>query len=482
MVALYIVENKGAFEAAAVLILLLASIALAAPPQHNSAPTLTYPADTGTNLICVADTSDPDLNDTATNIFNWFANGTSLMTLNLPFETNNTTTAKDYSGSGNDGAVSGAIWTSSGKVGGAYDFDGGSYIDVGSDDSLKLSELTLSAWVNFDTYPTSGSSYGLLGRWDTGADQQSYAIYANSLYIFSAMTSDGKGNPGNRCQRRYLLPSTDEWHHVTAVFGGPGNCRFYLDGVDTSVANIDETALVHEGTASFMVGAQLDSGVAVKHFDGMIDEVMVFNRTLSPEQVMQLYNDTKEGYSGSRTLVSQETQAGEQWQCFVTPNDDSGDGPTNGSNVVPVQDRLGSDVSSILGISFDTGARSLDWVGVPGQQFTGNMKFTNIGDVPADVTIILTSASEEGFFGYTSLDNVTQPEFWFRYEPVLLSGSAELAPPNYFSQSNSTPVAMNMTSGSRIRLDLALQTAINSPVRSELARIVIEATPSGHKG
>ena len=451
------------------------------PPQHNTPPTLTSPAYNDTNLTCVANTSDLDIGDTVTNIFNWLVNETSLMTLNLPFETNNSTFTRDYSGHGNNGSISGgATWTNSSKVGGGYDFDGtNGYIDVGSDSSLKLSELTVSAWVNFDTHPTAGNIYGVISRWDTGANQRSYTIYANNQYIFGAMSSDGTWGVGKRCERRYNLPNTGEWHHFTAVFGGPGNCQFYMDGVDGAVANLNETGTVHPGTASFLVGAHLNSGVAYRFFDGRIDEVQVFNRSLSPEQIMQLYNDTKNGFSDNRTFVSQETQIGEQWQCSVTPNDGhpNTDGPTNGSNIVPIQ-AAGANVTPILGISFDIGARSLDWEGVPGQQFTGDLKFINIGNVTADVEIILVSAGGEGFFGYTSLDNVTQPEFWFKYEPVMLSGNATLAGPTYFDQADTTPVASNMTAGSNIQLNLTLQTARDSPTRSELARIVIEATPT----
>ena len=94
------------------------------------------------------------------------------MVLNMPFDTNISTTAAgaitDYSGYGNDGtlqnfdfnSVSG--WTSSGRTGGAYDFDGSDdVINLGSADILdNMAQFTACAWIR--PYSTTyENSYGL---------------------------------------------------------------------------------------------------------------------------------------------------------------------------------------------------------------------------------------------------------------------------------------------------------------------------------
>ncbi len=62
------------------------------------------------------------------------------------------------------------------------------------------------------------------------------------------------------------------------------------------------------------------------YFNGTIDEVRVFNHTLSSEQITALYNNR------SDLIVSQETAKGENWSLCVTPNDASADGPQACSN------------------------------------------------------------------------------------------------------------------------------------------------------
>ncbi|MFH1828513.1 MAG: hypothetical protein ABH824_04575, partial [Nanoarchaeota archaeon] len=66
-------------------------------------------------------------------------------------------------------------------------------------------------------------------------------------------------------------------------------------------------------------------------FNGTIDDVMIFNRSLSLEQVLALYNNRTD------LIVSQETSAGDNWSVEITPNDGSEDGVMLESNSVIIQ-------------------------------------------------------------------------------------------------------------------------------------------------
>ena len=64
-------------------------------------------------------------------------------------------TVGDASGTGNDGTIEGATWSTSGKHGGALEFDGTAKVTIADAPSLRLTTgMTLEAWV----YPTSTSS------------------------------------------------------------------------------------------------------------------------------------------------------------------------------------------------------------------------------------------------------------------------------------------------------------------------------------
>ena len=84
----------------------------------------------------------------------------------------------DRSGNGNNGVLSGATWSKSGKYGGALTFDGvDDWVTVADSSSLDLTKgMTIEAWVN----PAA-----LSGSWRTVAvkeqpDQLDYALYAHT--------------------------------------------------------------------------------------------------------------------------------------------------------------------------------------------------------------------------------------------------------------------------------------------------------------
>jgi len=78
------------------------------------------------------------------------------------------------------------------------------------------------------------------------------------------------------------------------------------------------------------------SGADNRFLHGVLDEVKIYRRALTSEQVQQLYMDSKDGMSRSSTVVSAETETGEVWKCVVTPNDRYQDGMPAESNELPI--------------------------------------------------------------------------------------------------------------------------------------------------
>ena len=78
------------------------------------------------------------------------------------------------------------------------------------------------------------------------------------------------------------------------------------------------------------IGARPEGGFGGQHFNGTIDNLKIYNHSLSPEQILLL--------NASRTdlIVSNETNDGEIWQVCMTPNDGYQDGNTTCSNNVTI--------------------------------------------------------------------------------------------------------------------------------------------------
>ena len=56
------------------------------------------------------------------------------------------------------------------------------------------------------------------------------------------------------------------------------------------------------------------------NYTGLVDEIKIYNKILSPEQIYQNYIQTINGDSTLNVIVSEETSIGDLWKCIVTPN------------------------------------------------------------------------------------------------------------------------------------------------------------------
>jgi hypothetical protein len=102
--------------------------------------------------------------------------------------------------------------------------------------------------------------------------------------------------PGTEVIRSRVAVNDGQWHHAVGVWDGRRS-SFYLDGVLQGT----EPAvgpLVYPHRASFRIGHLENNNAAhardeFYYFNGLLDEVMIFNRALSQEEIAQIYNSQK---------------------------------------------------------------------------------------------------------------------------------------------------------------------------------------------
>ena len=280
---------------------------------------------TDENLISYNQTTyDPD-NDKVTNIYNWYRNNTSITNLLLPFDTNSSTIAKDYSGNGNDGIiVRDVTWINNGQVGGAYEFNRG-YIKIAGASTLdgggKWSEITVEHWIYLKSY-RSGTR--------TIAKIPSYEIGISWNKIFAGIWIDtGIWNVSGYNRVMYNTPlEKNTWYHIAFTYKNGTGLTLYINGI--AVANTPVSGNIQtSGTEPVYLGW-------FDYFKGIIDEVRIYPKSLSPQQVYQRYLETKSGLTDSSTIVSEETEVGDVWKCQVTPSDSYQDGAAKFSNPITI--------------------------------------------------------------------------------------------------------------------------------------------------
>ncbi|MFC1742334.1 LamG domain-containing protein, partial [Nanoarchaeota archaeon] len=266
--------------------------------------------------------SDSD-GDNVTNVTNWYVNGTSIMILNMPFEAtggNESSWAKDYSNLSHHGEVVSAGWNSSGGQDGfgAYEFAASEYINISDDAALALHDnFTISMWTKFSA---ASQDRALIekktGAWDSGTG---FSIYwADSPDEYQITTSGGDYG------RSTSAAEDTDWHHIVVVVSGT-TVTFFRDGV--SYTSDSSMTAIPASTADLHIGYREYYDA---YFDGAIDDVRIYNRTLSLDQITLLYQNRTD------RIDSSETSVGDQWFACVTPNDGTEDGVENCSNTLTV--------------------------------------------------------------------------------------------------------------------------------------------------
>jgi hypothetical protein len=186
------------------------------------------------------------------------------------------TAAKDLSGRGNGGTVSGAKRVA-GRYGKALSFDGvNDLVTVADSASLDLTTaMTIEAWVQ----PSK-----LTGSWRTVAvkeqpSQLSYALYAGNGNNNGNRPSGHVNTGGDVALPGTASLGTGRWTHLASTWDGT-TIRLYVDGKEVSSARVTGTATT-SGKPLRIGGNQVWS----EWFSGLIDEVRVYNRALTAAEV-----------------------------------------------------------------------------------------------------------------------------------------------------------------------------------------------------
>lgn len=217
------------------------------------------------------------------------------LVLNYSFDRDDGDRVTDLSGKGNHGIVHGARWAARGKVGGAFSFDGkGSFIAARDSDSLRLTTgLTAMAWIKADA-PAGGDGWdGIVVKGDEA--ERNYAIgRSGGPKAISWYMTNGQG--------RWSLTSKSsvsdgKWHLIATTWDG-SRVLLYVDGID-DVDNRDPINYGSRWSAPLTANDKplVIGGVGPRYpfsfFSGLIDEVMIFNRALTEQDIGVLYDSQK---------------------------------------------------------------------------------------------------------------------------------------------------------------------------------------------
>lgn len=151
----------------------------------------------------------------------------------------------------------------------------------------RTDSWTFSMWVKRVT--TTSGNYGLIGKHKTAAP---YTGYAMIFYTTGKLYVEMYASAGNDF---YLITTdsftdTTAWHNIVWTYNGNSNSSgnvIYYDGVSKTFTGYDNTLTnTIKNTEPFIIGRFN----ATTSLQGLIDEVAVWNRVLTQDEVTLLYN------------------------------------------------------------------------------------------------------------------------------------------------------------------------------------------------
>jgi hypothetical protein len=213
------------------------------------------------------------------------------------------TTVADSSLYGNNGTVYNAVWNESGKYGGGYVFNGdNTVINV---TGLKQiagvnNEFTIEAWIN----PVQGGSGAIVTKSVANQDQAGdFILYLEPTDRIAFAMHYGGWHPSfiwNPSTTTYV--DYGNWSHVVVTHTNQSDgLRVYLNG--QLLGNNSGITQTEATNHPILVGMQGGGGGGwVNRFNGTIDEVRIYNRSISEAEVLEHYRSNLYKYANDKLL------------------------------------------------------------------------------------------------------------------------------------------------------------------------------------
>ncbi len=190
----------------------------------------------------------------------------------------------------NNGTLVGGVSYAAGEVGQAFSFDGTSgYVAIPDSPSLDslITNITIELWMKSGQTNANSDWKGIVTKGNSTAWQLKAESGAKTLNWCFGTSVNSYQLTGTR------NVNDEQWHHVAATYDGT-NMFIYVDGtLDASQA---ATGLIVPNSDLVCIGANSKAYVPScgcqepgYFFNGLIDEVSIYNRALTASEIQAIY-------------------------------------------------------------------------------------------------------------------------------------------------------------------------------------------------
>ncbi|OQB08765.1 MAG: hypothetical protein BWY21_01111 [Parcubacteria group bacterium ADurb.Bin216] len=205
------------------------------------------------------------------------------------FDEGTGTTAYDSAGTNHGTLTNGPTWKTSSDCisGGCLQFDGSNdYIQLSN--SFYFSNWSFSLWVK--RFSDSGSYERLISHSSNSDYDSFFQIYTDDSVRFGYIDNAG-------VTRHIYTPdkiNLNQWYYLSSTFDGI-NIRIYINGELKAISNDFSTYNQRNSGYPLTIG-RLCAGTCYYGFNGLMDDIKIYNRHLSQEDLIILYEQGMNSY------------------------------------------------------------------------------------------------------------------------------------------------------------------------------------------
>lgn len=209
--------------------------------------------------------------------------------------------ANNFAGT-NNGAIVGGVGFGSESIGQSFVFNGyDSYINIPSSDALKPSgPFTLEAWIKYTGDPGSYSGYCIAAK---GADAENAVDWALTVSANKRLRPHINVNGGWYYFDCNTTLQEGVWYHVAMNYDG-AHLQGYINGALDGSTDVSGPVQTSDDPLRIGAYAPVNGDGSKAYFSGNIDEVTLYARSLSSEELLAIYNAGNNGKCADSLLIA----------------------------------------------------------------------------------------------------------------------------------------------------------------------------------
>ena len=201
--------------------------------------------------------------------------------------------------------INAPTWTT-GKYGNALSFDGANnYVNVIDNETLDITdEISISAWVKLETLDNTAGSrqrQPIVSKfWSSGGKRAYEFMFDDTVYCsnkFNASISSTASTWNGGVLGSDITPEIDTWTHILLRFKANEFMEIWINGINHT-GSFDLGSLpssIAINNLDLRIGHDYNTG---GYFNGLIDEVAIWNRALDTDEISSIYNVSVQGFEG----------------------------------------------------------------------------------------------------------------------------------------------------------------------------------------